>query len=269
MDINVDVTNDSTLIDIAPATPPHLPVEPPVLYTLRPKGKARNDSAYLADVPYQVFENATEPSLSCLEPAPLFAANGDALHLYFKIASEIAVEASFTEKKRAEYEKLIVNAMKKAGKTREQLKDSGPRCPGITLMVGSRKYSLECFFSLKRNEVTSGTSKNGIFPLCRCCMSHFNTLSSRLKCTFDPESALVEKAKMLIINREWSYKVSQLISFSTVLRVLDNGGFIHIKTQADLTMIRTPLSKNDQKIYLTRILARSHYGLRTGALLVL
>jgi hypothetical protein len=34
-------------------------------------------------------------------------------------------------------------------------------------------------------------------------------------------------------------------------------------------MIRTPLSKADQNIYLTRILARSHYGFRTGALLIL
>jgi hypothetical protein len=48
----------------------------------------------------------------------VFAANGDALHLYFEIASAVAVEASFTEKKRLEYEILIVAAMGKTGMTR-------------------------------------------------------------------------------------------------------------------------------------------------------
>jgi hypothetical protein len=42
----------------------------------------------LAGVYYQVFKIADEPAKSRLEPAPVFAANGDALHLYFEIASE-------------------------------------------------------------------------------------------------------------------------------------------------------------------------------------
>ena len=123
----------------------------------------------MAGVPYQVYPTATKPSLSRLDPAPVFAANGDALHLYFEIASEDAVEASFTEKKRADNKELVVAAMKKAGKTREQLKDSGSLCPGITLMVSSRKYSLECFYGLKRIEVTTATTKNGLDNRCRGC----------------------------------------------------------------------------------------------------
>jgi hypothetical protein len=106
LDLDVSfVSNGSTLIDIAPDTPPPLPVEPPILYTLRPKGPATKDAAYLAGVPYQLFD---EPTNSLLEPAPVFATNGDALHLYFEIASVAAVEASVTEKKRLEYEALIV-----------------------------------------------------------------------------------------------------------------------------------------------------------------
>ncbi|KAJ2991046.1 hypothetical protein HDV02_004004 [Globomyces sp. JEL0801] len=266
------VSNGSTLIDITPDTPPHLPVDPPILYTLRPKGPAANDAAYLAGVPYQVFKIAVEPANSLLEPAPVFAANGDALHLYFEIASEDAVKASFTEKKRAEYEALVVAAMKKTGMTREQLKNSGPLCCGITLTVGARKYSLACFYGHKRNAVncSPGSSTTGEYQgLCRCCRSHDNALRLRLKCTFDPQSALEYKASMLDHNGEFTLKVGKQVSFSAVLRVLDNGGFLHIKTQADVNMIRTPLSKADQKIYLTRILARSHYGFRTGALLIL
>jgi hypothetical protein len=56
---------------------------------------------------------------------------------------------------------------------------------------------------------------------------------------------------------------------SIVLPIIHNGGFIHIKNQDNLTMIRTTLSKSDQKNYLDRILAREHYGFQTGALLVL
>ena len=88
-------------------------VEPPILYTLRPKRRAKNDRAFWAGVPFQVFH---EPMNARLEPAPVFAVNGDALHLHFEIASVAAVEASFTENKRAEYEALIVAVMAKTGR---------------------------------------------------------------------------------------------------------------------------------------------------------
>ncbi len=181
-------------------------------------------------------------------------------------------KASFTEKKRLEYEALIVAAMEKTGMTREQLKNTGPPCSGIALTVGARKYSLACFYDHKRNAVncSPGSSTTGEYQgLCRCCRSNDNTLRLRLKCTFDPQSALEYKACMLDHNGEFTLKVGKQVSFSAVLRVLDNSGFIHIKTQADLKMICTPLSKADQKNYLDRILARSHYGFRTGALLIL
>jgi hypothetical protein len=152
------------------------------------------------------------------------------------------------------------------------LKNSGSPCCGITLTVGTRKYSLACFYGNKRNAVNCapGSSTTGEFAgHCRGCKSHYNTLSLRLRCTFDPQAALEYKASMLDHNGEFTIKVGKQVSYSAVLRVLDNGGFLHIKTQADVNMIRTPLSKADQKTYLTRILARSHYGFRTGALLIL
>ncbi|KAJ3246009.1 hypothetical protein HDU78_008013 [Chytriomyces hyalinus] len=74
---------------------------------------------------------------------------------------------------------------------------------------------------------------------------------------------------MLIINKEWSSKVSQDVSYSLVLRVLRNGGFIHLRTQSDVNEIRKPLSKQEQDNHLTWIKARSHYGFRTGAELIL
>lgn len=110
--------------DVPPAAAPYFPppppvatpavVESPILFTLPPKGWKANDAAYLAGVPYQVFKIADEPANSCLEPAPVFATNGDATHLYFQIASVAAVEASFTEKKRAEYKELVATRFERA-----------------------------------------------------------------------------------------------------------------------------------------------------------
>jgi hypothetical protein len=104
-------------------------------------------------------------------------------------------------------------------KTRKQLKDSGSLCPGITLMVGSRKYSLECFYGLKRNEITTGTTKNGLDNRCRCCKSHYNTLNLRLR------AGLEDRGRTMLRNKEWTSEVSdskqsQSISFSA--RVLEN-----------------------------------------------
>ncbi len=154
--------------------------------------------------------------------------------------------------------------------TRKQIEDNVPPCSGITLQVGNYWYSLACLNAFRRNVATTGPKITQFDKIqadqsrCRCCQSQYDTLGTRLRCTLDPQAALAEKAKMLITNREWSYKVSQEVSFSAVLRILDNGGFIHNKTQTDVKLIRTPLSKDDQKLYLTRILDRSHYGLRTG-----
>jgi hypothetical protein len=243
---------------------------------LHPKGRAKKDAAYLTGVPYQVFEIADEPANSSLEPAPVFDANGNALHLYFEIASEDALEASFTKNKTAEYEALVLDAMKKTGMNREQLKKSGSPCCGITFEVGERKYSIACFYGHKRNVVTTAqhSTQAGFHGRCRGCNSHHTTLNLRLRCTFDPRACLEGRGRNMLQNHEWSSAVSnskksQSISFSAVLRVLDNGGFIHIKNQDNLTMIRTTLSKSDQKNYVDRTLAREHYGFRTGALLVL
>jgi hypothetical protein len=237
----VDVNDDNIYLgkklktenDVPPDAGPAV-IEPPTLYTLRPKRKAKNDQAYLAGVPYKAFPKATKPSEASFEPAPMFALNGDALHLYFEVASEEAVEASYSATKREEYEALIVAAMRKTSKTQAQLKNTGSLYPGITLTVGTRKYSLACFLGRKRNEVTTATTKNGLDSRCRACATHLNTLNLRLKCTSDPESSLNKKESDLNQNDEWSQQVlispqKQSISFSAVLRVLDNGYFLHMK----------------------------------------
>jgi hypothetical protein len=84
--------------------------------------KSDEDDCYIVEKKFKV-ENVVPPkapdSLTMnvrLEPAPVFAVNGDALHLHFEIASVAAVEASFTENKRAEYEALIVAVMAKTGR---------------------------------------------------------------------------------------------------------------------------------------------------------
>lgn len=63
--------------------------------------------------------------------------------------------------------------------------------------------------------------------------------------------------------------MSQDVSYSLVLKVLRNGGFIHLRTQADVIAIRKPLSKDEQSEYLEWIKMRTHHGFRTGAELIL
>ncbi|KAJ3001193.1 UNVERIFIED_CONTAM: hypothetical protein HDU68_006998, partial [Siphonaria sp. JEL0065] len=87
--------------------------------------------------------------------------------------------------------------------------------------------------------------------------------------TFDVETSLRKNASNLIDNGEWSRKVSQDVSYSLVLRVLRNRGFIHLRTQADVDNIRKPLSKAEQAEHLVWIKSRTHRGFRTGAELIL
>ncbi|KAJ3408274.1 hypothetical protein HDU80_006314 [Chytriomyces hyalinus] len=86
--------------------------------------------------------------------------------------------------------------------------------------------------------------------------------------TFDVEEALKDKAQTLIRNKECS-KGFQDVSYSLVLRVLRNGGFIHLRTQADVDVIRKPLTKAKQADHLEWIKANTHRGFRTGAELIL
>ena len=61
-----------------------------------------------------------------------------------------------------------------------------------------------------------------------------------------------------------------------ILRVLENGGFVHGKTQADVNRIRfTPRTAAEKRVFkaeLKRLVAwvkaNVHHGFRTGALLV-
>ncbi len=229
-------------------------------------------------IPYTISKTATKSKEAKLEPAPVIGPDGKSTHLYFEVASWHTVMNELTPKSKKFHEEEIAKLLQ-AGKTVGQIEDSGTKhCSGLTLQIGDFWYSIACLYDRNINVATSGycstDGMNGLQGKCRGCMTHFSTLSTRLRCTFDPQSALEEKARDLLRHKEWTSKVldspqKQSISFSAVLRVLDNGGFIHIKTQADLKMIRTPLSKAHQKIYLTRILARSHYGFRTGSLLIL
>jgi hypothetical protein len=100
-------------------------------------------------------------------------------------------------------------------------------------------------------------------------MQHHNCLNLRLRCTFNIGAALAEKANMLIINKEFTSKVSQDVAYSLVLRVLKNGGFLCIRNRVDVEWILTPLTKEQQEQHLAWILARKHFAFRTGVELVL
>ncbi|KAJ3018662.1 UNVERIFIED_CONTAM: hypothetical protein HDU68_011055, partial [Siphonaria sp. JEL0065] len=90
--------------------------------------------------------------------------------------------------------------------------------------------------------------------------------------TFDIESALRYKASKLQHNGEFTTLYEPNVAFSLVLRVLRNGGFFHVKTQEDVALMRTPLSKQEQNEHLAWILDPEnlpHRGFRTGAELIL
>ncbi|KAJ3001926.1 UNVERIFIED_CONTAM: hypothetical protein HDU68_006573, partial [Siphonaria sp. JEL0065] len=100
-------------------------------------------------------------------------------------------------------------------------------------------------------------------------IAHHNTLNLLLSQTFDIEAGLKDKARTLIRNNEGSSKVSQDVSYSLVLRVLRNRGFIHLRIPADVNAICEPLSKAEQAEHLAWIRANTHHGFRSGAELIL
>ncbi|KAJ3102447.1 hypothetical protein HK100_004366 [Physocladia obscura] len=96
--------------------------------------------------------------------------------------------------------------------------------------------------------------------------------NNRFRRTFDIEAALRYKASKLQHNGEFTTLYEPNVAFSLILRVLRNGGFFHVKTQEDVALIRTPLSKQEQNEHLAWILDPEnlpHRGFRTGAELIL
>ncbi|KAJ3094931.1 hypothetical protein HK100_005975 [Physocladia obscura] len=162
--------------------------------------------------------------------------------------------------------------IEKTGKTREQIEDMGPWCSGITLQQGNYWYSLACLYGKRINVATGAKNKSrtgGFSSYCRGCKAHYNNLNLLLGRTFDIEAGLMDKARSLIRSKEWSSKVPQDVSYSLVLRILRNCGFIHFRTQSEVLAIRKPLSKAEQAEHLEWVKERTHLGFRTGAELIL
>jgi hypothetical protein len=165
----------------------------------------------------------------------------------------------------------------------EQILDSDSPCPGLTLNIGNYWYSLACPYSKRLNLATTGPKSsdlNNLQSQCRGCKVNSNNINynsrnpprnnplSRLRMTIDFKRALRCKASSLTQNGEFSQESSIDLAFSITLRVLRNGGFIHIRTQEDIDWIRTILDPEEQEIYLDWIEANDHYGFRTGAKLI-
>ncbi|KAJ3230260.1 hypothetical protein HDU78_008511 [Chytriomyces hyalinus] len=227
---------------------------------------------YVVGVPYEVSYIAESVDESCLEPAPVFGVDGKATHLYFEVPPWDIMWNSLREKTRNDHEAAILEVIAKTGKTRQEIEESGSACCGYTLQQLDFWYSLRCLYSKKLNVATAGRSNGragGIDSRCRGCASNHNTFHVMLRRTFDIETALKYKANNLIGHKEWSSTVAQDVSYSLVLRILRNGGFIHLRTQADVDAIRKALSKQEQADHLTWIKARTHRGFRTGAQLIL
>ena len=161
----------------------------------------------------------------------------------------------------------------KTGMTLEQIEKSGRLFCGFTMQIGEYWYSIACLYNKTINALTSGPtsnpSKGGYQSKCRGCNRHNDTLNVCLRRSFDIQTALQYKANTLISNNEWSSKVSQDVSYSLVLRVLKNSGFLCIRNLVDIEWILTPLTKKEQNEHLEWILARKHFGFRTGVELVL
>ncbi|KAI8618035.1 hypothetical protein BC830DRAFT_34969 [Chytriomyces sp. MP71] len=85
----------------------------------------------------------------------------------------------------------------------------------------------------------------------------------------DIESALQKNASNLEDNKEWTQKPAKDVSYSLVLRVLRNHGFLHIRMQANINLICTLLTKLEQVQYLAWIKANTHCSFQTGAELIL
>ncbi|KAJ3119624.1 hypothetical protein HK100_000221 [Physocladia obscura] len=267
----------------SPPPPPPSPPAGPALplpirrLTLESLNNTRN-RPYVVGIPYDLFLTAESSKDACLEPAPVIGLDGQATHLSFEIASWETMWDGLNAKTKREHEAAIAAKMLETGMSREELLDSGPRCSGMTLQLGDFWYSLPCLYDSRLNVGTAGpsNSKNcsiakrlGIQAKCRGCMAHHSCFNMRLCCTFDIEAALAQKTCKLILNGEWSRKFLQDVSYSLVLKVLRNGGFIHLRTLSNVDNIRKPLSKQEQTEYLEWIKARAHHGFRTGAELIL
>ncbi|KAJ3119522.1 hypothetical protein HK100_000274 [Physocladia obscura] len=267
----------------SPPPPPPSPPAGPALplpirrLTLESLNNTRK-RPYVVNVPYDLSFTAESSKNTCLEPAPVIGLDGKATHLSFEIASWETMWAGLNAKTRREHETSIAAKMLETGISREELLHSGPRCSGMTLQICDFWYSLACLYDANLNVGTAGPSDSktsshakllGLQGKCRGCMAHHSCFNMRLRMTFDVEEALRYKAAKLNHNEEWTTKVSKDVSFSLVLRVLRNCGFIHLRTQADVIAIRKPLTKAEQAEHLTWIKANVHHGFRTGAELIL
>ncbi|TPX57297.1 hypothetical protein CcCBS67573_g09267 [Chytriomyces confervae] len=250
----------------APPPPPPPPADPASLlpicrFTLESLNNIRK-RPYVVNVPYDLSLTAESSKKACLEAAPVIGLDGKATHLSFEVASWETMWDGMNAKTKRDHEAAIAVKIREAGMTREELRRSGPPCSGMTLQVGEFWYSLACLYDSNLNVATTGPSnsktsshaiKLGLDARCCGCMAHHNTLDLLLSRTFDIEAGLKDKARTLIRNNEWFSKVPQEVSYSLVLRILRNNGFIHIRTQADVIAIRKPLSKADQAEHLAWI----------------
>jgi hypothetical protein len=264
----------ATDVNAQPISPVSVSVTGPVRstiqqFTLSCTSAGRN---YITGIPYELFETADSSKEASLDPAPVIGLDGKAIHLSFKIVSWDVMWNGLNEKTKAYHEDAIAAIIKKENLTRKQIVDSGPKCCGITLQVGDYWYSLACLYERNINVATAGPHSgrsSGLHSYCRGCNAHYNTLNQRLRMTFDPKAALRYKASMLVHNGEFSQRTTTDVAVSIIYKVLRNGGFIKIRTQADIDWIRTDLTPEEKQDHLEWILANTHYGFRTGAELIL
>ncbi|KAJ3229860.1 hypothetical protein HDU77_001503, partial [Chytriomyces hyalinus] len=188
-------------------------------------------------------------------------------------------------------------------------KKVGPPCIGFYNTINGTKVKINCPFGIKSRTKDNAYWNKQQWSLCLGCKILYNNLvynpgkleehrkikaraakadddeekrrimlessifahnqANRFRRTFDVEEALKDKARTLIRHKEWSSKGFQDVSYSLVLRVLRNGSFIHLRTQADVDVIRKPLTKAEQADHLEWIKANTHHGFRTGAELIL
>ncbi|KAJ3090859.1 hypothetical protein HK100_007339 [Physocladia obscura] len=256
----------------APPIVPAVPSAPLRNTTIRP-GQNPKNRAYVVGVPYEVSYLAESVDAACLEPPPVFRLDGRPAYLFFEVPSWDVMWNGMRQTTRDNHEAAILRNIEKTGKTRDEIALVGSDCCGNTFeLPGCFWVSTRCIYGKRLNVVTAGEDtghSTGLSRRCRGCLANHNTLNQRLRMTFDVEEALRYKAAKLNHNEEWTTKVKPDISFSLVLKVLRNGGFIHLRTQADVNDIRKPLSKAEQAEHLTWIKANVHHGFRTGAELIL
>ncbi|KAJ3120234.1 hypothetical protein HK100_012889 [Physocladia obscura] len=248
-----------------PPIVPAVPSAPLRSTTIRP-GQNPKNRAYVVGVSYEVSYLAESVDAACLEPPP-------ACPHFFEIPSWDVMWNGMRQKTRDDHEAAVLEMINETGKARSEIEEFGRDCCGNTFeLPGGFWVSTCCFYRKKLNVMTTGQDAGHVSGLrrnCRGCLANHNTLNNMLRRTFNIETALRCKAHHLIGNKEWTTDVKPDISYSLILRVLRNQGFIHLRTQADVIAIRQPLSKAEQADHLAWIKARTHYGFRTGAELIL